>query len=100
MDSLPQECIELILVWNVRMCPSDKNVITPLRLVCKAFNRALKLYLFKTLQLEFSKFVRNGAPDLTALDSVGELCEAIYLDMIVVRDEGTLGYNFFICYGG
>lgn len=69
------------------MCPSDKNAITPLRLVCKAFDRALRSYLFKTLQLEFSKFARNGAPDLKALDGVGELCEAIYLDMMVVRDE-------------
>jgi hypothetical protein len=90
MDNLPQELVELILVWVVRMCPSDKNSITPLRLVCKSFDKALKSYIFKTLQLEFSKFARYGGPDMMAVAKVGELCQAIYLDMMVVRDEGIL----------
>lgn len=73
------------------MCPSDKNAVTPLRLVCKAFDNALKSYLFKTLQLEFSKFSRSNAPDISALGAVGRLCEAIYLDMMIIRDEGKSG---------
>lgn len=91
MDSLPRELIELILLWNVRMCECEKNSIFPLRLVCKAFDIALKPYIFKTIQLEFSKFLRAvPTPDMRALESVGNLCQAVYLDMMVVRDEGTL----------
>ena len=75
------------------MCPSNKNAINMLRLVCKAFDRALKKYLFNTIQLEFSKFVRDAAPNITALKGVGELCEAIYLDMMVVKNEGMLVFN-------
>ena len=73
------------------MCHCEKNTIIPLRLVCKAFDAVLKPYVFKTLQLEFSKFLRNGdKPDTKSLDRVGEFCQAVYLDMMIVRDEGML----------
>jgi hypothetical protein len=91
MDSLPRELLESILIFNVRMCRADKNDIFPLRLVCKAFDAFLKPYIFKTIQLEFSKFLRHApTPDLKSLETVGDLCQALYLDMMVVRDEGKL----------
>jgi hypothetical protein len=91
MDSLPTEVLGLILLWNVRMCRCDKNALLPLRLVCKAFDDALKPYVFKAVQLEFSKFHRHEpTPDISSLARVGNTCEALYLDMMVVRDEGTL----------
>jgi hypothetical protein len=91
MDSLPTEVLGLILLWNVRMCRCDKNALLPLRLVCKAFDDALKPYVFKAVQLEFSKFHRHEpGPDIESLARVGNTCEALYLDMMVVRDEGML----------
>jgi hypothetical protein len=89
MDSLPTEILGLILLWDVRMCACDKNTILPLRRVCKAFDDALRPYLFKTVQLEFSRFLRNTMkPEIEYLVPLGHLCEAFYLDMMVVRDEG------------
>jgi hypothetical protein len=91
MDSLPQELLELVLLWNVRMSKCDKNEILPLRLVCKSFDDALKPYIFKTIPLEFSKFLRNAqTPDLRYLQDVGRLSQAVYLNMMVIRDEGML----------
>jgi hypothetical protein len=73
------------------MCRCDKNALLPLRLVCKAFDDALKPYVFKAVQLEFSKFHRHEpTPDISSLARVGNTCEALYLDMMVVRDEGML----------
>jgi hypothetical protein len=92
MDSLSPELIELILLWDVRMCRCEKNTVLPLRLVCKAFNIALRPYVFKTIQLEFSRFLSFAPTPLSreALEAVGDFCQAVYLDMMVVRDEGML----------
>ncbi|KAL5314265.1 hypothetical protein ACEPPN_018690 [Leptodophora sp. 'Broadleaf-Isolate-01'] len=88
MDSLPTEILGLILEWEVRMCERQKNTILNLRFVCKAFDMALRPYAFKTLQLEFSRFLRNRpTPGRQNLVGVGGICEALYLDMMVVRDE-------------
>ncbi|KAG4418561.1 hypothetical protein IFR04_008272 [Cadophora malorum] len=88
MDSLPTEILGLILEWEVRMCERQKNTILGLRLVCKAFDMALRTCSFKTIQLEFSRFLRHApTPDVQSLVGVGGLCEALYLDMMVVRDE-------------
>ena len=35
--------------------------------------------------------MRHAAtPDFKSLDIVGKLCQAVYLDMMVVRDEGMI----------
>lgn len=91
LSTLPPELLELILLWTVRMCRCEKNKVLPLRNVSKAFNAALKPYVLKTIQLEFSRFLRAG-PELLcreALRDIGGFCQAVYLDMMVVRDEGT-----------
>lgn len=91
METLPTEMLEMILMWDVRMCRSEKNTILPLRLVCKAFDRALRPYIFKTMQLEFSRFARDKpALDPKAVERVGDLCNALYIDMMVIRDDGML----------
>lgn len=75
------------------MCRHEKNTILPLRLVCRAFDTALKPYLFKTIQLRFSHFLKSDSAyrvgrglDFENLNSVGLLTEALYLDLMVVRD--------------
>lgn len=124
MDSLPAELLSLVLLWNVRTSRCEKNTILPLRLVCKAFDEILKPYVFKTIQLEFSRFLRQRRGSNEAKDDEGKLvrglhghgsgldgiwgneeiwklrmdreglrrvggyCEALYLDLMVVRDEG------------
>lgn len=89
MDSLPRELLESILIYNVQLCRCNKSGIFPLRLVCKAFDSFLKPYIFKTIKLEFYKFMRLAtSSDFKHLDRVGRFCEAVYLDMMVIRDEG------------
>lgn len=83
--------LELILLWRIRMCRCEKNNILPLRLVCSAFDEVLKPYAFKTIQLEFSKFLRSSDElYLQHMDRIGNYCQAVYLDMMVVRDEGRI----------
>lgn len=87
-DKLPNELILMILPWVVDMSMAEKNAVTPLRLVCKAFDTALQPFLFKTIVLEFRKFLRKGGSEISALNGVGKYCHAVYLDMMVIRDEG------------
>ncbi|KAG0649865.1 hypothetical protein D0Z07_4018 [Hyphodiscus hymeniophilus] len=88
MESLPPELVELILLWTSRMCRCDKNNVLPLRHVSKAFNTSLRPYVLKTIQLEFSRFLKGpNPPSREALAGIGGFCQAVYLDMMVVRDE-------------
>ncbi|KUJ07558.1 uncharacterized protein LY89DRAFT_660315 [Mollisia scopiformis] len=91
MNKLPAEILDAILLWVVRICRCEKNVILPLRQICKAFDVALKPYAFKCIQLEFSRFMKFRTDprelDLKALKDVGKLSESLYLDLMVVRDE-------------
>lgn len=89
MDRLPPELLHNILLWTVRQNRCDKNQILLLRLVCSAFDSLLRPYVFKTFQLEFSRFARGDAtPSIDNMEGVGALCEALYCDLMVVRDEG------------
>jgi hypothetical protein len=73
------------------MCQCEKNTLLPLRRVCKAFDDVLKPLIFKTIQLEFSRFARGkAAPAIESIARVGDLCNAVYVDMMVIRDEGML----------
>lgn len=90
MDRLPPELLHSILNHSVCGSRFNKNELFPLRLVCKSFDALLRPYLFRTIQLDFSRFARGGeAPRLGALESVGPLCKAVYCDVMVVRDEGA-----------
>lgn len=119
MDKLPTELLDLILQCNVRMSSCEKNAILNLRFVCKGFDAVLKPYIFKTLQLEFSRFLsyrrrqvlelegsgRGEAEDLAALrekalEDVAPLTGSVYIDMMVVRDEGACTASLVqICHG-
>lgn len=92
MDRLPPEILRTILLWSVRLCQPDKNSTLPLRLVNKTFNCILREYIHKTIQLDYSRFARNTAafPQMEALADVGPLCQALFCDMMVIRDEGML----------
>jgi hypothetical protein len=90
MDNLPPELLRGILLSSVHLCRSEKNVLLPLRLVNKRFDFILREYMFKTVQLDFSRFARGEtAPQMSSLGDVGHLCQALYCDMMVIRDEGT-----------
>lgn len=76
------------------MCSGRKNAIINLRFVCHAFDAILKPYVFKTIQLEFSGFVKNKSsqqitdnvePD--CLPSIGRFTKALFLDLMLVRDS-------------
>lgn len=89
MNKLPTEILGVILYWTTKLCKCDKNTLIPLRLVCKAFDAGLRQYIFKCIQLEFSRFRRDVEPlDVGALQRIGAHAEALYVDVMVVRDEG------------
>ncbi len=90
MDTLPPELLRAILLSSVHLCRADKNNLLPLRLVNKRFDFILREYIFKTVQLDFSRFAKgDSAPQITSLATVGHLCQALYCDMMVIRDEGA-----------
>ncbi len=91
MDSLPPELLRGIILSSVQLSRSEKNVLLPLRLVNKRFDFILREYMFKTVQLDFSRFARGEtAPQMSSLAAVGHLCQSLYCDMMVIRDEGML----------
>jgi hypothetical protein len=90
MDNLPPELLRAILLSSVHLSRSEKNTLLPLRLVNKRFDFILREYMFKTVQLDFSRFARGEtAPQMSSLADVGHLCQSLYCDMMVIRDEGT-----------
>ncbi|KAI0136357.1 hypothetical protein BJ170DRAFT_601449 [Xylariales sp. AK1849] len=91
---LPSE----ILISIVEQCVAiySKNVLLTLRPVCRLFDDVLKTHALRTLQLDFTRLDkvsrRNRPIDDAALARTGHLCQALYLDMMVVRDEGEVMY--------
>jgi hypothetical protein len=93
MDSLPPELLRAIILSSVQLSRSEKNLLLPLRLVNKRFDFVLREYLFRTIQLDFSRFSREKtAPQMSNLAVIGHLCQSLYCDMMVIRDEGALHY--------
>ncbi|KAJ8060951.1 hypothetical protein OCU04_010030 [Sclerotinia nivalis] len=95
MNTLPPELLALILEKNVDMCRCDKNAVLDLRLVCQAFNKILKPSIFKTIQLEFTRFIQfrdiDDNPDrLKTLQNITSLPSSINIDMMVVRDPDEI----------
>lgn len=93
MDKLPQELHDTILYWCVQLCRGQKNLVMPLRLVSKKFNTYIRPLALRTIQLEFSKFLAERAEDVPRIDSlrdVGELCQALHCDMMVIRDDDEI----------
>lgn len=73
---------------------TGKNNLLKLRTTCKLFNEILKPYALRTLQLEFTRLdqaERARRPlDDDALRRIGSMCQAMYIDMMVIRDEGNV----------
>lgn len=97
MDSLPTEILKVILTSLITGSSSSKNDVLPLRLVCKDFNALLREDLLKTVQLDFSRLSKLGEPlDFKYVDGLGEHCEAIHADFMVMRDQGPYKPTFSI----
>ncbi|KAH6678238.1 hypothetical protein B0J14DRAFT_317728 [Halenospora varia] len=91
MEKLPVELLRLVLDWVACICQNRKNDVLPLRLVCKAFDTALRPIIFRTIQLEFSRFFEDQQQlYIGSLGKIGPLCEAIYLDMMIIREEDEI----------
>ncbi|KFZ08140.1 hypothetical protein V502_09510 [Pseudogymnoascus sp. VKM F-4520 (FW-2644)] len=91
MDKLPPEILRGILGALIALNPSSKNDILPFRLVCKVFNELLREDLLKTVQLDFSRLERKGKPlDLKYLAGAAEFCDAIYVDLTIIRDDDEI----------
>ena len=88
MDRLPRELIDAILQQCVLRGP--KNAVLQLRLVCRAFDRMLKPYACRTLDLEFSRLSKTSEatkPQVDALQTIGYHAKSIYIDLMVLRDD-------------
>ncbi|UKZ73210.1 hypothetical protein TrVFT333_000852 [Trichoderma virens FT-333] len=91
MNRLPPEIVDAILLQCVEAGP--KNSVLDLRLVCRTFDRILKPYGCRTLELEFSRLSKTrrttsrGRPRTDALQTVGYHCKSLYIDLMVLRDE-------------
>ncbi|KJZ73584.1 hypothetical protein HIM_07140 [Hirsutella minnesotensis 3608] len=88
MDRLPRELID----WILHQCvvQAAKNQVLEMRLVCRAFDRALKPYACRTLGLDFSRLSRLSGfqrPQIDALQTIGYHCKSLYVDVMVLRDE-------------
>lgn len=92
MDSLPSEIVLTILEYCAINHYADKNSLLNLRTVCKLFDDILQPIVLRTLQLEFTRLDKAARqkrpPDGLALQRIGHLCRALYLDMMVIRDAG------------
>lgn len=88
MDALPVELLELILLCLVRKCHAHKSQVFPARFVCKAFDKVLRPYVLKTIRFDMWQFLKDKpTPDSNLLPRIGGACEALHLDMMLLRDD-------------
>ncbi|KAI1379562.1 hypothetical protein F4677DRAFT_409684, partial [Hypoxylon crocopeplum] len=96
MDTLPTEILHLILEYTVVGLSGNKNRLLVLRTTCKLFDEILKPFALRTLQLEYTRLDKTERklkpPDEDALHRIGDLCRALYIDMMVVRDESEVRF--------
>jgi hypothetical protein len=88
---LPPEILIAILEYCVVNHYNKKNDLLQLRTVCRLFDDILKPYGLHTLQVEYTRLSRSPhrPSDSSALVRAGTLCRALYLDMMLIRDEGA-----------
>ncbi|KAI0160985.1 hypothetical protein GGR52DRAFT_576397 [Hypoxylon sp. FL1284] len=94
MASFPAEILLHILDYLVVACYNDKNGLLQLRTTCRLFDEALRPYVLKTLQLDYTRLDRGYRVqkplDNDAFRRIGPLCQALYVDMMVVRDDSEV----------
>lgn len=95
---LPPEILIAILEYCVANHFNTKNDFLKLRTVCRLFDDILKPYGLHTLQVDYTRLdqlSRSQLPPLdpSALERAGTLCRALYLDMMLIRDEGMKRYQ-------
>ena len=90
MDKLPLELVEAVLQASIDYGRRDD--VLRLRLVCRAFDRILKKLALQTLCIDFSSLSRRTVaartPDPDALQTIGYACKNLYIDLMILRDEG------------
>lgn len=87
MDRLPPEV--LILVLKAAVYSGPKNDVLPLRLVCREFDAILKPLVCSTISLDISKLSKRSLvrhPDPDALQTIGNYCSSLSVDLMIVRD--------------
>ncbi|KAK9788924.1 putative F-box domain-containing protein [Seiridium cardinale] len=97
VSRLPPEILIAILEYCVVNHYNKKNDLLELRTVCRLFDDILKPYGLHTLQVEYTRLdrlsrSRRQPSDGAALERTGMLCRALYLDMMLIRDEGEVEY--------
>ena len=87
---LPPEILITILEYCVANHYNKKNDLLELRTVCRLFDEILKPYGLHTLQVDCTRLMRSPqlSADPSALARAGPHCRALYLDMMLIRDEG------------
>lgn len=94
MDILPAEIVLSIARHCIAVHYDDKNALLQLRTVCRLFDDVIKPYVLRTLQLEFTRLDKTARrlrpPDHAALQRIGGLCRALYIDMMIVRDDSEV----------
>lgn len=94
MDRLPRELVDAVLEQCVSL--GTRNEVLQMRLVCRTFDRFLKPFACGTLDLEFSRLSKASSlphPQPDALQTVGYHCKAMYIDLMVLRDDCELPPN-------
>lgn len=88
MNSLPGELLHNVLHVIVEDSRHDKNAVLRLRYVCKAFNEYLRPQVLKALQLDVSRILQPcHEQERLALQRAGTVCEALFCDVSLARDE-------------
>jgi hypothetical protein len=99
MDNLPRELIDGILQQCIAL--GTRNEVLRLRLVCRGFDRFLKPFACRTLDVEFSRLSKASSyprPTLDALQTIGYHCKSVYIDLMVLRDESKFFFFFLKIY--
>ncbi|KAI4598370.1 hypothetical protein KJ359_002779 [Pestalotiopsis sp. 9143b] len=90
---LPPEILITILEYCVANHYNKKNDLLELRTVCRLFDDILKPFGLHTLQVDCTRLQPPHSADPTALARAGSHCQALYLDMMLVRDEGKYAHK-------
>jgi hypothetical protein len=90
LTNLPSELLDLILSWAIALSRDAKNTVLQQRLVCKTFDRILSPYVLQTIQVDISRLSKlsNTSPKLQWLEPHAQLCQAMHLNLLLVREEG------------
>ncbi|KAI1206449.1 uncharacterized protein F4807DRAFT_439238 [Annulohypoxylon truncatum] len=93
LDRLPTELVIQIVEWTAVAHYGDKNTLLELRKVCKLFNQILRPIALCTLPLDYTRIdyyqvTSRRRLKRKALRRIAPLCQSLFIDMMVIRDDG------------